>query len=326
MAVRQSRGRWTVEFQQAGIRVFRRLPPGITKAQAEEWEVKRRRELFEAGPLGKRPELTLPAAIQLWLENNHRKNQKKALSEAKQWEPFVKGKFLREAPEVAASAVRSWGKASPSEIRRTNGSAATRQASAATINRRLCVLKAAAKYAWKQRWFGQNVSGLITLLPERNRREVYLTKRQVMILAESSPSRETQSAIWIAAYTGLRASELLALPRIGSRQSSLMISPGKTGKARVVPIAGPARPYLSALPLALDYWQLHKQFLAARKKAGMPHLRFHDLRHTCASWLINEGVDLYVVGKILGHSGPQTTARYAHLADKTLKRAMARLK
>jgi integrase len=100
----------------------------------------------------------------------------------------------------------------------------------------------------------------------------------------------------------------------------------KTGKPRLVPVAKSARPYLSALPLALDYWQLHKQFLAARKKAGMPHLRFHDLRHTCASWLINEGVDLYVVGKILGHSGPQTTARYAHLADKTLKRAMARLK
>jgi integrase len=66
--------------------------------------------------------------------------------------------------------------------------------------------------------------------------------------------------------------------------------------------------------------------LVARKKAGMPHLRFHDLRHTCASWLINAGVDLYTVGKILGHSGPQTTARYAHLADATLKKAMARLK
>ena len=83
---------------------------------------------------------------------------------------------------------------------------------------------------------------------------------------------------------------------------------------------------LSALPLGLDYWQLHKQFLAACKKAKMKGLRFHDLRHTCASWLINEGVDLYTVGKILGHSGPQTTARYAHLAKDTLERAMEKLK
>jgi len=58
----------------------------------------------------------------------------------------------------------------------------------------------------------------------------------------------------------------------------------------------------------------------------MPHVRFHDLRHTTASWLINSGVDLYTVGKILGHSGQQTTARYSHLSTATLEQAMRRLK
>jgi integrase len=80
------------------------------------------------------------------------------------------------------------------------------------------------------------------------------------------------------------------------------------------------------LPLGISYWQLHKEFSAAREKAGMPHVQFHDLRHTCASWLINAGVDLYTVGKILGHSGPATTARYAHLSTQTLEKAMARLR
>ena len=63
-----------------------------------------------------------------------------------------------------------------------------------------------------------------------------------------------------------------------------------------------------------------------REAAGMPHVRFHDLRHTTASWLINSGVDLYTVGKILGHSGPQTTARYAHLSTATLEQAMRKLR
>ena len=63
-----------------------------------------------------------------------------------------------------------------------------------------------------------------------------------------------------------------------------------------------------------------------RLTAGMPHVRFHDLRHTTASWLINSGVDLYTVGKILGHSGQQTTARYSHLSTATLEQAMRRLK
>lgn len=323
MAVRQSRGRWCVEFQQAGIRVFRRLPTGVTKAQAEEWEVKRRRELFDAGPLGKRPEITLPAAIQLWLENNHRKNQKQALSEAKQWEPFVAGKFLREAPEAAAAAVSKWKRHTADSRSRGQTVTAT---TPATINRRLCVLKAAAKHAWKMGLIQENVSGRITLLPERNAREVYLTNGQVRSLASGAPTEECGNAIMLAAYTGLRCGELLSLTGADLRGGTLTVRVSKTGKPRVVPVPEPARRYLSALPLGLSYWQLHKQFLAAARKAGMPHVHFHDLRHTCASWLINSGVDLYTVGKILGHSGPQTTARYAHLADKTLKRAMARLR
>jgi site-specific recombinase XerD len=58
----------------------------------------------------------------------------------------------------------------------------------------------------------------------------------------------------------------------------------------------------------------------------MEHVRWHDLRHSCASMLINAGVDLYTVGKILGHSTPQTTARYAHLSDARVKQAMRKLK
>ena len=93
-----------------------------------------------------------------------------------------------------------------------------------------------------------------------------------------------------------------------------------------MPVPEPAQRFLRALPLGLSYWQLHKEFSVAREKAGLPHVRIHDLRHTCASWLINKGVDLYTVGKILGHASPMTTARYAHLAQGTLRRAMGRLR
>jgi integrase len=58
------------------------------------------------------------------------------------------------------------------------------------------------------------------------------------------------------------------------------------------------------------------------KKAGIsPKIRVHDLRHNFATEHVNNGTDLYVVGKLLGHRRPQTTQRYAHLNTETLRKA-----
>jgi integrase len=55
-----------------------------------------------------------------------------------------------------------------------------------------------------------------------------------------------------------------------------------------------------------------------------PTLRIHDLRHTYASHLVSKGMSLQIVGKLLGHTQPQTTARYAHVADEALRDATNR--
>jgi integrase len=59
---------------------------------------------------------------------------------------------------------------------------------------------------------------------------------------------------------------------------------------------------------------------SARKRAGLPSIRWHDLRHTAASWMVQEGVPLDVVQEILGHEDIATTKRYAH-RDVSAKRA-----
>ncbi|MCC3305539.1 tyrosine-type recombinase/integrase [Sneathiella sp. HT1-7] len=58
-----------------------------------------------------------------------------------------------------------------------------------------------------------------------------------------------------------------------------------------------------------------------RAAANLPDVRLHDLRHTFASHLVSSGVSLPIVGKLLGHTQPQTTQRYAHLADDPLREA-----
>ena len=60
---------------------------------------------------------------------------------------------------------------------------------------------------------------------------------------------------------------------------------------------------------------------AALRRAGITDFRFHDLRHTCASWLVMAGADLVSVQKQLGHTTIGTTMRYAHLSPGHLKKS-----
>lgn len=60
----------------------------------------------------------------------------------------------------------------------------------------------------------------------------------------------------------------------------------------------------------------------ARKEAGMPELRMHDLRHSMASNMVNSGRSIYEVSKVLGHAQLKTTQRYSHLSQETLLAAV----
>lgn len=72
---------------------------------------------------------------------------------------------------------------------------------------------------------------------------------------------------------------------------------------------------------ARPYTTIMKVWTRLRNKAGLPHLRIHDLRHSFASFLVNSGRTLYEVQQILGHSQSIVTERYAHLSSKTLQSA-----
>ncbi len=65
-------------------------------------------------------------------------------------------------------------------------------------------------------------------------------------------------------------------------------------------------------------------FKGSLKKADIQGFRFHDLRHTAATRMVEAGVPLFQVGQILGHTDPKTTMRYAH-PDESLKDAIESL-
>lgn len=81
-----------------------------------------------------------------------------------------------------------------------------------------------------------------------------------------------------------------------------------------------------ALPIALTARQIRDGFAIARAAVGMSHIRFHDLRHTYASWLVQGGAGLAAVRDLLGHSSLAVTSRYSHLARPDLVAATSKLK
>ena len=176
--------------------------------------------------------------------------------------------------------------------------------------------------------------------PLNNARERYLNpaeaKRLQLAVAES---RNTQLPyiVGLLLLTGARISELLRAEwrHIDLERKAWLIPTSKTGKPRYVPLSQSAIdllgqvPRFAGCPFVLPNPATKKPFTEikhawqhARERAFLPDLRIHDLRHSAASFMINAGVDLFAVGKVLGHASYQSSVRYAHLANSTLLAAV----
>ncbi|HQR23123.1 MAG TPA: site-specific integrase [Burkholderiaceae bacterium] len=205
------------------------------------------------------------------------------------------------------------------------GQLKTAEAKPATINRYLSVLRRIGNLA--EQWGLLERAPRITLLPERNERHVYLTPAEVQRLAAKCQP-EVGDAVRLAALTGLRRSELLRLRPSDLRDGALLLDARtKSGRPRLVPLPPEAlRIARARLPWTIDAYQLRAGFESARKAARLPHVRFHDLRHTYASWLVQSGQSMKAVKDLLGHSTMAMTDRYAHLAAPHLVQAVSGLR
>ena len=70
---------------------------------------------------------------------------------------------------------------------------------------------------------------------------------------------------------------------------------------------------------------MKRSFASALKKASIEKYRFHDLLHTAASWMVQSGVDLYSVQKILDHASIKRTQRYAHISPGYLESEISKI-
>lgn len=173
-----------------------------------------------------------------------------------------------------------------------------------------------------------------------NARERFLTAEEAERLlkaAERSYNPQLKAIVQLLLLTGARKMELLKAEwrHVDLERKAWLIPDSKTGKPRYVPLSQaaidvieglvriPGCPYLLPNPeTRKPYDDIKRAWDTTRKEAKLPGLRIHDLRHSAASFMINAGVDLYAVGKVLGHADHQSTMRYSHLANDTLLAAV----
>lgn len=232
------------------------------------------------------------------------RSPKTAKNHAIRCTPWIAGKRASDAPAVAAKMAQDMhGMYKP-----------------ATINRSVGALSKAVRLAYKLRIIDSEYAGLIERVPENNMRTTTLTVAQVKKLTECA-SNNVRAAIWIALYTGCRRGEICSIEAqdIGEDAITLRAGNTKTLRTRSIPIVSPLRPWLRFLPLPINAEGLKSGFQRARVKAGLEHVNFHDLRRSCGTLMIEAGVDLYVVSKLLGHSSVKVTQdRYAHLQTQRI--------
>jgi integrase len=192
-----------------------------------------------------------------------------------------------------------------------------------TLNRRGAILRRVARLAYREwGWLDRPVHERIRMLPENPARHLYLTQAELHRLVTACAHPQARAAILLAAYTGLRLGELMRLQPEDIEGDVLVVHTSKNGRPRRVPVHRLARPALDALPITVGWRWVLRHFERARDALGRPDLRFHDLRHTAASWLIQAGADLTTVRDLLGHRTVTTTSRYAHLAVEHLRAAV----
>jgi integrase len=225
-----------------------------------------------------------------------------------------------------------------------------RQVTAATVRRELGVLGAAIR--WCNREYGWELpdptAGRKPREPPGRIRWITCDQADALIRAAASEPKAPHLADYIrlGLHTGLRSSEMLELEwaRVDLSTRSIHLYPQHQKAARhsAVPLNDMARdailsraayraqncpssPWVFCTHEGERIHSIKRSFRTAARRAGIDDYHPHDLRHTCASWLVQAGVPLRTVAEILRHRDIHTTMRYAHLAPDDARAGLALL-
>jgi integrase len=175
----------------------------------------------------------------------------------------------------------------------------------------------------------------VKLFKENNRRLRFLSQEEVSNLLNAC-TNHLKSIVMTALNTGMRSGEILFLrwECVDLDSGIITVVNSKNSESRNIPINTILTEELSRLKLDAknEYVfvrengnppeTIQKAWLKALSKAGIKDFRFHDLRHTFASYLVMAGADIVTVKELLGHKTMAMTMRYAHLNQEHKKKVV----
>jgi integrase len=215
---------------------------------------------------------------------------------------------------------------------------------ASTVTRELFTIKNMLRNAVEWGYLKESSAARVKKLKTGTPHFRYLSAGEVAVLlaaCQQSDNPQLYAFVVTALNTGMRLGELTALEwkdidfkrriiRVDNKEDHHT----KNYQCRTIPINDALTEVLRKVPRRLNssyvfqhkggekFHKMKTGFQNAVKRAGIPHVRFHDLRHTFASHLVMGGVDIRTVQELLGHKDIRMTMRYSHLAPDHMKNAV----
>lgn len=309
----KARARWRYEFSRIvdgrRRRATKLLPAAWTRAQADAYAAERDAHLYAVATGAIKPQPLISEAVRLYLQEHapSLKNRDLLERDLALVMPAYKGRTMDELAAVA----RDYARSNAAKLK------------PATVRLRMAYLRAACRWAWKTHSLGDHdPAERMTLPPVRNERHRYATRREVLQIARAIAHRDARAVVLVAFYSGMRLSECM---RAEPTTAGWLLADTKNGERRLVPTHPKVAHLARRWPPDVPARTVQSWFAWAARWLGIEDLRFHDLRHSAASAMINAGVPLYTVGAVLGHKAAASTKRYSHLDTSTLDDAIKRI-
>lgn len=346
MTVRKKGNKWYCRFQIDGIRYERTCKGASTQKDAEKCETVIKSEIMHGNYNFGRTEnkRKLKELIDLYLQYS------KINKSSYESDVFSTNIFLDYIGNIAIDNITSSDLENFKEFLKTE-----RNIKNATVNRYLHNLCRMFNLAIENKWMQINPFNSVKYLREDNHKIRFLSKEEEKrLFAEINKGKEVigrdrkkkiiypfkhiEPIIICALQTGMRRGEIFSLKwaNIDKDFTYIELLKTKSGKVRKIPISAKLSEVLKSLPQINEFVfnnpdtkspfiDIKKSFTSLLKAAKIENFRFHDLRHTVATRLVEKGVDLVVVQEIMGHSKIETTMRYAHPVPERKKHAISLL-